>query len=415
MEHKTPPATWLLGYVALIGYVSLYPATEWRMPVSPWWDAIALGAARTSRSDILSNVLAYVPLGSMLYWRLRAERRAFGAGLLAVFIGTLVSVLVEAAQLFLPARVPSLGDVATNAAGTSIGALATAFAMRMMRRRPGERPGQVPLAHAPTAGMVTIALWVLSQWSPFVPSLDWATLRDGVAPLRAVLRDPALLRWPDLAVYACNLLALGLIAATLRERARPLVVPLALGAGAVLAVKACIVGRGLSLEALGGLCAAAISLALLCRLRSRVRDIAAATALLSGFLVAELAPAQGGLHAFNWIPLAGAIENNLNAFADLLGAVWPFFGLGYLAARLTRPYMRREVMVLGGIAVFAFAFAAELAQQLIPGRHGDMTVAAAALTGWLASWRWRAAPAGLVGQHYSAAAARRPDRNCSRR
>jgi VanZ family protein len=291
--------------------------------------------------------------------------------------------------MFLPSRVASIGDVATNAAGTVLGACLGIVL------RPGAVPGRLDAlrrdwfvtGQGTTAGLAAVVLWILSQWSPFVPSIDLATVRDGIGSLRETLRDWTLFRWHDAAAYALNISGLGLLAAALLKPGRGLVVPFAAVAAAVLFLKVIIVGRGLSLEALCGLAAAVAALAVLSRRSARSRSVGGALCIVAGFVFSELGPGRGAPPEFNWIPFAGAIEHNLNGFANILAAVWPFLALGFLVRRLTPAYLRREVSVLGALGVAGFAFALEWGQQFVPGRHGDITTVLLALAGWLIAWR----------------------------
>jgi len=72
-------------------------------------------------SDLISNILLYMPLGLLaaLTWRRRSPVRAC---LLALLLGTTLSVIVETSQLFSLTRTSSILDVEANALGTFIGA-----------------------------------------------------------------------------------------------------------------------------------------------------------------------------------------------------------------------------------------------------------------------------------------------------
>jgi VanZ family protein len=380
-------------YAALIVYASLFPASDWRMPDEQWWTILSAGlSGRWSRADVIANVLAYIPLGLLLLWRSDARARAFAALASVTLMGTALSVSVECLQLFLPSRVSSFGDVVTNTTGTFLGAcLGVAL-------RPGALPERLDAlcrdwfatGRGAVAGAAALVLWILSQWSPFVPSIDFATIRDGVSSLRGTLRDWSLFRWSDALAYALNISGLGLLAATLLKPGRGRVVPFAALAAAVLFLKVIIVGRGLSLEALCGLALAVCALALFSEraARSRIGIAGGAACVVAGFGFSALAPGSGASREFNWIPFAGAIENNLDGFANILAAVWPFVALAFLSGLLAPNHLRREVRVLGALAVGAFVFALEWTQQLVPGRHGDITSVLLAVAGWTIAWRY---------------------------
>ena len=145
-------ARWLtLATILLILYGSLFPFRFSSLrEVDVWGLITGLGFARTSRGDVVANLLLYIPLGMclMLAWPQRWTRtRGF---IWAVALGTLLSLLVELLQVHASSRVSSLTDLVLNAAGTAIGALGAIIylAMGSTIRLPGTaagRPHPVPL------------------------------------------------------------------------------------------------------------------------------------------------------------------------------------------------------------------------------------------------------------------------------
>jgi VanZ family protein len=114
-----------LAYAALLVYASLYPFQGWRWPPgAAWHDMLHLRWFEAHGVfDEVSNALGYLPLGLLL--TLLAARR--GAGWLAAFVcgaaaPALGSYLLEAAQHFVPHRVPSARDWALNVLGAALGA-----------------------------------------------------------------------------------------------------------------------------------------------------------------------------------------------------------------------------------------------------------------------------------------------------
>ncbi len=122
-RSSAAPLAWL--YAALIAYASLYPFNDWRMPgVSPlaflvlgwphWWTWF----------DLVINVIGYVPFGALVFGALvRSGVRMRPALLIACATGIGLSLAMEFLQNFLPQRVASNVDLATNAVGTCVGAL----------------------------------------------------------------------------------------------------------------------------------------------------------------------------------------------------------------------------------------------------------------------------------------------------
>jgi len=175
---------WLLAVVvALIVYGSLYPFN-----FKP--DAIEGGVleavrqlswARAGRGDRIANVLLYLPLGFCLFLWLDVRLRRGPAMLLGIALGTLLSLVIEVAQVYISSRVPSLADLTLNSAGTLIGAaggLAWEALTRLMHMPSrAEKSGRDPGA------IVVLAAWLLWRFAPFVPQLDLGKLKAALRPL----------------------------------------------------------------------------------------------------------------------------------------------------------------------------------------------------------------------------------------
>jgi glycopeptide antibiotics resistance protein len=93
-----------------------------------------------SAADISQNIVLFVPLG--FFFQLTRRRTGWRPLLKAFCYGLLVSAAVEACQLFLPGRVSSPVDVASNGLGAFLGAAAAAYL------RAGERPAPAPVLFA---------------------------------------------------------------------------------------------------------------------------------------------------------------------------------------------------------------------------------------------------------------------------
>ena len=189
--HSRSVIFWLLLVVlALIVYGSLYPFN-----FKP--DAIHGGVlealrqlswARAGRGDRISNVLLYLPLGFCLFLWLELRWRRALSMIAATALGTLLSLSIEVAQVYISARVPSLADVALNALGTLLGVtagLAWGGLTRLMHL-PGrtERPLRDPSA------VLLLGLWLTWRFAPFVPQFDLVKLKAALRPLFSPQFDP---------------------------------------------------------------------------------------------------------------------------------------------------------------------------------------------------------------------------------
>jgi VanZ family protein len=106
-------------YAGLIVYGSLYPFTGWR-----WPDAEAATflkgewPSHISRGDLVSNLLAYAPLGYLLFRNMQRRRGNFFVICAATLIGTLLSFCMEFLQMFLPSRVSDRKSTRLNSSHT---------------------------------------------------------------------------------------------------------------------------------------------------------------------------------------------------------------------------------------------------------------------------------------------------------
>lgn len=126
--------------LVLLTYGSLLPchfdparaAGCWQAGVSP------LALHMPTVEDFAVNVLVYMPLGILLALRLipRSSMTWLAGSLRIVAIGSFFSLTLECLQTFVPARVPSWTDVATNTFGTACG---VAIGLTWMRGRCDDR------------------------------------------------------------------------------------------------------------------------------------------------------------------------------------------------------------------------------------------------------------------------------------
>jgi VanZ family protein len=186
MRHKRRATVipWLLlGVLALIAYGSLYPFNFMPDAVDGGlWDAVQrLSWARAGRADRIYNVLLYLPAGFCLALWLNAYCRRWIAVLVATLLGTLFSLGIEVAQVYLSPRVPSLIDLLLNSLGTLLGAGAgiTWRALSGWMHLP-LRPEKPP--RDPGAALL-ICLWLAWRFAPFIPQFDLARLKAALAPL----------------------------------------------------------------------------------------------------------------------------------------------------------------------------------------------------------------------------------------
>jgi glycopeptide antibiotics resistance protein len=118
------------GFVAYAVWGSLFPFDFHAVPMSQaaalFWTRWASDAGPWSLTDLLSNVLLFLPIGLLLS-AARGQTRTPGlpatlaAPLLTIAFATALSVVIEFAQAFVSWRTPSIVDVAAEVAGAACG------------------------------------------------------------------------------------------------------------------------------------------------------------------------------------------------------------------------------------------------------------------------------------------------------
>lgn len=171
----------LAVWVLLLAYASLYPFLPLRLPPADALHEAFTFPRHLMRSDVVFNVLAYIPFGTLgtLFFR---QRAAPGVAIArAVALATGFSVSMEFAQLFIPNRVSSLMDVLSNASGAILGSLMFADPVysTVTARLGALREELVIEGGWGDAGLVLLMLWLLAQFNPALPFFGAGNIGEG--------------------------------------------------------------------------------------------------------------------------------------------------------------------------------------------------------------------------------------------
>lgn len=360
--------------VCLVIYGTLFPFSGWRAP-GDFHRLISAAALKdVSATDVLANILLYMPLGFLAGLDRRLRRI-----LLTLLATLLLSLGLEVMQAFLPGRVASWLDVVTNVFGTGLGTTVASmlrwpdvgWGRNLATRLRDDRVAWL--------GIAALATWGCAQLIPFVPSLAASDLKAALKPLWHVLQGSRSISLWRCVVYVAATAALTITGASVLRIFR------CGGAAAicllaVLPLKVLVVGRQLSPEALAGTCVG-VALGLALWSGSRQRALIVAALLLPAYILAEaLQPGvpDAVVHPFNWIPLHAQLGQPINGLANLADAVWPPLALACLCLRLG---MRSLWYLLP--AVVLLLLAVECAQLWIPGRYPDITTVLMGAGAWV--------------------------------
>lgn len=298
---------WLLTLIVLfVSYGSLYP-------FSFDVDLVTEGSIRhfltdfptwSDRGNVIANSILFMPYGFVAV--LATLRGACPRALLAFYLllGLALALILQAAQLLIVGRNPSIGDAIINSAGmlagTVIGfALASSMRSGAATRKKSEL--LIPL------GLAT--LWLAYRWFPLVPALDVQNIKDGLKPLFLS---------PQLDVSRLLASATGWVAWTvilLRLRV-PWVnrLTIACAAVAVVAFQPFFVSNTISVANVAGL---AIALALLPAMRHHEAVTLAIVGLLLSLLVSGMHPftLADPRNDFLFLPMAGYLGGSMEVNA----------------------------------------------------------------------------------------------------
>lgn len=358
---RTPTSAWplALATACVVVYASLYPFSGWRDQGLPPWAFLWAPLPRYwTGFDVWTNLLGYGPLGFLLALSVMRGSRLGWPVTLATLAGAGLSLCMEAAQGYLPVRVPSKVDFMLNAAGTWGGAGLALLLERWgvlqrwsdFRARwflPQARgalvllalwpaallfPASVPLGLGQVIERLEVALVRLFQGTPF---LEWLPVRD--VELQPLLPG-AVVICVALGVLVPALLGCSIIRGW-RRRLGFVLLLMALAVGSTALSSALSFGPAhawawLDQPVRVGLAGGLVLALLACRLPPRA---AAALGLLAvGLQLAVLnqAPADPYFEQTRQVWEQGRFVR-FNGLTQWLGWLWPFAALGYLLLRLS--------------------------------------------------------------------------------
>ncbi len=371
MAHTRTRSTipWLTAAViALIAYGSLYPFNFKPEMQDGLLSALSqLSWQRAGRGDRISNVLLYLPLGFCLYLWLHTRFKRSRSVAIASLLGTLLSLAIEVAQVYVSSRVPSLTDLVLNAGGTFLGAIGgMGWA------------GLTHLMHLPTraekqtrdpGAALMIGLWLAWRFAPFVPQLDLGKLKAALRPLFNPTFD-----FVTVLIFLTCWLVVNQAVAALVSRPRRLETLLLLMA-AVLIGRLVVASQAFVPAELLALLLLLPMVVLMHRLRPKPRRAALVLAVVALLVIEELAPFDFSPQAarFDLWPFMGWMDGGWES--GLLAIDWvQVFGKLFLYGALL--WVVRE---WGASTDFAFgvmltiAVVIELLQIWLPGEYASIT------------------------------------------
>jgi VanZ family protein len=329
-------------FAALTVYASLYPLEGWRDPgVSPFAYLAAPWPRHITRFDLAANILGYVPYGFLAAAALQPRLRGTAAFTAAVASALFLTLLLEALQSYLPARIASNLDALCNVLGAALGAAgAVRYGPRLLAEGPfGRLRQRAFLGGGPIdLGLALLGLWLFIQLNPTTLLFGAGDLREFIGAREPRGERPEFFITIEALTAAANLAAAALVLSSLAAPRARLRLQVAALVGAALAVRTlafAIVMRAedvfawLTPGAQLGLAVGTVLAMAVVGLPRPARLMLAALLLMAATVLVNLAPPNPYLAASLKVWQQGHFLN-FNGLTRLVAALWPFAALGYL-------------------------------------------------------------------------------------
>ena len=329
-------------YMLLTVYATLYPLEGWHQHGASPFEYLGVPWPRyTGGFDVSVNILGYIPFGLLGVAALHPRLRGAPAFIVVAAAGFSLSLVLEAAQSYLPTRHASTVDLLSNSAGAAFGALV------------GLKIGPWMLEHGPLKrlrrafflggtevdfGLVLVGLWLFVQLNPATLLFGAGSMRDLFVAPEGRARTAEFFVLVETLVASCNLVAVGLLFSSLVQPGGParrlfvglLAVALIVKAAAFVTIMRAdsILGWLTPGAQLGLLVGSTLTLAAIAIPRT-LRLAAAAVLVMAATVLVNLAPPNPYFTATLKLWQQGHFLN-FNGLTRLVSSAWPFAALAYL-------------------------------------------------------------------------------------
>ncbi|MEO0410425.1 MAG: VanZ family protein [Pseudomonadota bacterium] len=351
----------LFGLICLlIAFVSLFPFNFQMNGVTAqaWQSFLAPRSFAMSRGDLLGNIVLFIPYGLIGVLLLAQRRSAWPAYTALALAGAGFGLFLQVLQIALPTRDESIPDVGANMIGLVVGALG---AFGLVRAPIPKSMSTAPIAVTPA---LLLGCWIAYRLIPFVPSIDFKSIKNSLKPLLVNPQFDAVSVFND----SVSWLLAGFLLRHMSVAARYDRFLWALVLGTFL-LEILIIKNNVHLS---GTLGAVIGLALWTLWLGRQRRAAAllAALLIAKLILSGLAPFELGANAraFNLIPFAGLFNGSMavNTLA-VLQKLFLYGGLIYVLRAIPMPTTKSAA-----ICTITLAFI-EVSQVITIGHTPEIT------------------------------------------
>ena len=181
----------LFFIVVLIIYGSLYPFKfSGQIPdLNQTWIFLSNYSLRTTRSDIIANIILFVPFGFVLRVCLNQYRQRIKGALLLFGFAVVLAYALQYLQFFLPARVADASDAVYNILGTLLGMAVSHLLIQYSHNHIPQQDRHQTSWSQVSIPLLLALLWVCYRWFPFIPL---AATESIIASLNPIINRPEL-------------------------------------------------------------------------------------------------------------------------------------------------------------------------------------------------------------------------------
>ena len=355
----------------LIVYGSLYPLS-WNFERPQ--DFIFLG--RIGLSDVLENVVLFIPLGWLLASHYHDRARQWPKFTVWFLVALVLASALQWLQKYLP-RTPQLSDIVFNmvghVAGWWIGALSAHAQQRLVQRHQN-------LSSFDRFALLMVAIWLIAELFPLIPTLDVSTVIDNVKSLwqQEFWQPRRMLLHIGMTVIGLEALAHLVRSASSGRSVRLLAGIVTAG---VLLGKFVVIGQSPGFAVVLGISGGALLWWIIDHLDESLRLTALMLIATGSYLLHALWPLQWREppEPILWLPFASALSGTITSVVTTVAFEALCFGAIIWSAV-------RVGGVLSGMTMVTalLAFAAEWVQGYLPTRTPEITSVLTALgVGWL--------------------------------
>ncbi|MFK5948165.1 MAG: VanZ family protein [Methylococcales bacterium] len=165
--------------IFLISYGSLYPfdfvqlaneSADLKTLFKTW-------GSYTHQGDILANLILFIPFGIIGTRVIEDKFNQFMGISIILLFGLCFSIILQVGQIYLPSRDANLSDAVLNFIGTIIGVF---IAVSLNTK---ESLIAVAKPHLNSFPILLLFSWFAYRLMPFIPSIDWQEIKNGVKPI----------------------------------------------------------------------------------------------------------------------------------------------------------------------------------------------------------------------------------------